>query len=230
MQEERRQWFYVESGAQRGPVSEQALRSLIRDGSLDLQSIVWADGMESWEPAGAVLPGSVLTQPTPSADQAVVLFPVSAVKFAVMSVVTFGLYDVWWFYRNWAYLKQRHTLKISPFWRGWFVLFFGYDLLKRIKTEAAERGLVADYSPGWLILIYILVAFVGFRLPGLFYFVGLLGFVPLLPVVNVINWLNEDRVPQEAMNKRFSPWNILAIVVGGLLLLLAVYGTLLPEA
>ena len=35
-------------------------------------------------------------------------FPVSGLKLVVMSTVTFGLYEIYWFYQNWWLVKQRH--------------------------------------------------------------------------------------------------------------------------
>ena len=34
-------------------------------------------------------------------------FPVSLLKFAMMSIVTFGLYEVHWFYKNWDFERSR---------------------------------------------------------------------------------------------------------------------------
>lgn len=86
---------------------------------------------------------------SPGASQPAVYFPVSTRKFIVMSVATGGLYELYWSYRNWDYIKRRDGLKIMPFWRAWFTLFFHYDLLKRMKGDLGSLALV-DYSPGWL--------------------------------------------------------------------------------
>ena len=47
-------------------------------------------------------------------------FPVSRLKLLVMSLVTFGLYEVFWFYKNWQLFKAATVRDISPFWRTVF--------------------------------------------------------------------------------------------------------------
>lgn len=46
-----RKWFYVRDGAQSGPVPEDEVLHLIRNGNIDGETLVWADGMADWEPA-----------------------------------------------------------------------------------------------------------------------------------------------------------------------------------
>jgi hypothetical protein len=54
----------------------------------------------------------------------VLFLPASPLKLVVMSLCTFGLYELYWFYMNWNLLKQRHNSDISPFWRAFFAIFF----------------------------------------------------------------------------------------------------------
>lgn len=44
-------WFYEQDGRERGPVSEERMRELIRTGDLEPRDMVWAAGMRSWTPA-----------------------------------------------------------------------------------------------------------------------------------------------------------------------------------
>tara|TARA_R110002096_G_scaffold23303_9_gene74256 strand:+ start:1051 stop:1998 length:948 start_codon:yes stop_codon:yes gene_type:complete len=49
-------WFYTDSVAvQQGPVDEETLLELNREGDLTAKSLVWQDGMEEWAPFGAVV-------------------------------------------------------------------------------------------------------------------------------------------------------------------------------
>ena len=41
-------WFYVENGEQRGPVTEEELDALVKRGAINLQTLVWREGMENW--------------------------------------------------------------------------------------------------------------------------------------------------------------------------------------
>src|SRR5258708_1698326 len=53
----------------------------------------------------------------PSQTGEPLFFSVSLLKLLVMSTVTLGLYDLYWFYKNWTFVKERTARDISPFWR-----------------------------------------------------------------------------------------------------------------
>lgn len=48
------QWFYALHGQQAGPVDEDELRSLIRQGVVHDQTLIWRDGMPDWLPLAQV--------------------------------------------------------------------------------------------------------------------------------------------------------------------------------
>ncbi|MDP2396488.1 MAG: DUF4234 domain-containing protein [bacterium] len=45
-------------------------------------------------------------------------------KFILLSVITFGIYELVWFYRNWKFLKSEQNLKITPLLRTIFASIF----------------------------------------------------------------------------------------------------------
>src|SRR5580698_7122097 len=77
--------------------------------------------------------------PSPMPEGRVVFFPVSPLKLVVMSTVTFGLYEVYWFYQNWKLIKQRTGLNIMPFWRAVFGVLFCYPFFREVEDAAASR-------------------------------------------------------------------------------------------
>jgi uncharacterized RDD family membrane protein YckC len=42
-------WYYVEKGRQAGPVPEEKLLALIREGTVCLDTLLWREGMEQWK-------------------------------------------------------------------------------------------------------------------------------------------------------------------------------------
>ncbi len=60
------QWYYGSSAGQHGPVAEDEVRAMIASGGIGPQTLVWREGMPSWQPiysmpefngqAGAYLP------------------------------------------------------------------------------------------------------------------------------------------------------------------------------
>ena len=43
-------WFYAAEGRQTGPVSQEQLAELVRSGQIAMESLVWREGMASWQP------------------------------------------------------------------------------------------------------------------------------------------------------------------------------------
>ena len=95
---------------------------------------------------------------------------ISVGRLILLSIASGGLYEAYWIYKNWRYIKERDGLKIRPFWRGIFGIFFCHSLLKRIHDDS-EAGAIQKptFSPrglatGWVILM-ILANLIG-RAPG----------------------------------------------------------------
>jgi len=49
-----RSWFYADSGQQQGPLPEAQLRSLIANGTVRADTLIWTDGMAGWQKAGDI--------------------------------------------------------------------------------------------------------------------------------------------------------------------------------
>jgi uncharacterized RDD family membrane protein YckC len=47
-------WYYVENGRRAGPVPEESLIALVKEGVVRLDTLVWREGMEQWKPLGEV--------------------------------------------------------------------------------------------------------------------------------------------------------------------------------
>jgi hypothetical protein len=101
-------WYYEDSGRQAGPVSETALRELIRSGRLGPDARVWCSGMSGWQRwttiaalAGAAgadgggTPGAATPPAAGPRDLALVDLPL----LVILSIVTLGVYGLVTFYR-----------------------------------------------------------------------------------------------------------------------------------
>jgi hypothetical protein len=157
-----------------------------------------------------------------------IFFPVSRLKLLVMYLVTFGLYEVFWFYKNWQLFKAKTGNDISPFWRTFFGLFYFYDLLSEIQQKARSRGVSADEPSPFLLTFAWIGLKVCSRLPDPYWIVSFFSVIVLLPVQEIVNELNSVVAPNHNPNDRFSVWNIVTIAVGGSLIVLAIVGTLMP--
>ena len=154
-------------------------------------------------------------------------FPVSILKLIVMSVCTMGIYDLYWFYKNWKIIKEREKIGVSPFWRAFFAYFFCYSLLKTIRTTAQSLNLNRSIAAGQLAAGWIIFTLL-FSIPGPFslltYFAGLF----LVPVQRLVNEINISETPRLDANTRFTPWNMVAILVGGIWFVLLAAFSFLP--
>jgi hypothetical protein len=155
-------------------------------------------------------------------------FPVSLIKFAVLSFCSFGLYELYWFYKNWQLVKEREHSDIMPFWRTLFCGLFCYSLLRRIGQSAKEANLpsipAGRLAVGWIIVKLL------YRLPNPYWLVWFFAFPFLMPIQQTVNKMNAKHAPNHDPNSRFRAWNVIAVVVGGVFIVLVIIGSFLrPE-
>src|SRR5690606_2346000 len=119
-----------------------------------------------------------------------VYYPVSPPKFIAMFLLTLGIYGVYWFYKNWRYVKLRDQSSIMPVARGIFSLFWYYPLYEDLREDSIRRygkPLLPPLAVGGVLA----VAYLLFSLADGFSDYQLALTVPvvllLLPLVNYIN-------------------------------------------
>jgi hypothetical protein len=153
-------------------------------------------------------------------------FAVSLTKLFLMSLCTFGLYDIFWFYKNWKLVKEQELDYIMPFWRAVFTFFFCYPLFKMVANKAKNLGL--GYLPaGPLVVAYIAFILTNY-LKEPYSLIANLSIFFLLPIQAAINQINAIKTPGHNPNNQFSAWNIVAILLGGIVHLLVFIGLFFP--
>jgi hypothetical protein len=163
----------------------------------------------------------------PRAGSTPPFFPVSLTKLAVLSFFTLGFYELYWFYKNWHCIRERERSNLWPVARALFAILFSYACFARIATHGSKRGVSPPLAAGGLAAGWVVVNLMS-RLPDPYSLIGLFAFVFLLPVQAYANRVNVAESPDADPNARFSAGNWIAIVIGGLVLTLAVIGTLSP--
>ncbi len=151
-------------------------------------------------------------------SQRQIFFPVSIKKLLVLSVCTFGIYEFYWFYKNWKFVKEKQGLKIMPVWRAIFSPLFCYSLFEAVKKHAKRTKVNVKYSSGWLTVGYILtiMTIMTTGMPYPFWCISMLSVLTFLPARSVIETLNA-KTDSTIRNDQFSGWNIVAIVFGVIL-------------
>jgi hypothetical protein len=170
--------------------------------------------------APIVLDGSQPVQPP--------FFAVSLLKLAVLSTCTFGLYEIYWFWRNWNRIRVSGEPEITPSLRAVFLIFYCYPCFIRVKLAGIGRGVIPAPPIGILAICYILMTF-SWRLPGPLWLISFLKVTLLLPIQFYVNRINAVVSPGHDPNSRFGAWNWIATVAGSILLILAIIGSLLPN-
>jgi hypothetical protein len=155
-------------------------------------------------------------------------FTTSTLKLTLMSICTFGIYEIYWFYKNWILIKARTGQNLMPFWRAFFAPIWAYSCFKHIKTSAGENNIPESLSIGSLAALYFILRTL-WRLPDPFWLISLFSFIPIIPVNNVAFKINSKLITDIKNNETFSGWNWVGLVLGGLLFLFGLIGTFLPE-
>ena len=162
-----------------------------------------------------------------AADVSPPFFPVSITKLVVMSVCTFGFYEVYWFYRNWRLARERGA-HVRPALRALFAIFFCHSLFRIVRDRAGDTAARDDeLRAGPLAIGWIVVSLLG-GLPDPYWLVSFCAVVFVVPVQMSANRYNRVRAPRHDPNDRFGTANWIAIVGGGLLLTLVVIGMFTP--
>ena len=74
-------------------------------------------------------------------------FYIQKSRFVIMNIISPGIFEVYWMYKNWKYLKERDKMKIHPFWLGVFGIFFIHRLLDSIYNDSEVNSIrIARFS------------------------------------------------------------------------------------
>lgn len=161
---------------------------------------------------------------------------VAPYKFVLLSVLTFTLYFVYWFYRNWRQIKIDDNDDLWAPARGIFYIFFTHSLFTDVQESLKTQERTYDWKPGLLASLFVLVTlivnffdrFVSFEaypeVSSLMPFVATaLTTILLLPAQKAINFASNDEGGSH--NSKLSAANWAWMVVGGLFWLLVLIGT-----
>ncbi len=152
-------------------------------------------------------------------------FAVSVPKLFVMSIASFGLYQVYWHYRNWRRYRARSTRRFSVLLRTLLGPLFSFRLFERMHHDLREAGRPGLPEPGVLALAYLgLNALLG--LPDPWWVLAFLNVVPLMVAQAGVNRLHAAVAPAAARNDTYSGINVALIVFGSLLFLAMLVGLL----
>ncbi|MEB3754744.1 DUF4234 domain-containing protein [Acinetobacter sp. MD2(2019)] len=149
---------------------------------------------------------------------------ISLKKFIFLSILTFGIYDIWWIFTAWRFFQQKDQLKIMPALRSIFCIFFLYQLFNKIKKFSNETGHTQDYSSGLLFVGYIFTSML-YKLPDPFW---LISFASIVFLIQPFQALNAAKIKSAAVmvieGKSLSKPEIILIILFSIFWILVVLG------
>jgi len=157
-------------------------------------------------------------------------YVISILKLSILSVATFGVYEVYWFYKQWKSFKVERELKVSPVARAIFAGIMSYSLFKEVSkavrsVDKTKSGLEA----GFLAIAYFILLSL-WKLPESYWWLSILSFLPLIPVQKAINSYWKEKYHNKVTSSRFGLGNWIWSIIGGILVLLAIAGTISSES
>jgi uncharacterized protein DUF4339 len=229
---EERRWFVTDGQSHTGPLTLDELREQLARPSEGLARLVWREGMPDWAAPDQV-PELAAPPPPPSRPEPREpmfslgtkdprWFMVGLPKLAVMMVTTLGLYQLYWFYKQWDRVRDAGD-NLAPAARSLFSLVFCYSLFRRIVDSTHAVG-VQTRLPAWLLAVGFIVPSLMWRADGPAAFLGLLAFVPLVAAQRLANEVALGQGSTEDRNTRLTWRNWVVVVIGGAFLALILLG------
>jgi len=143
-------------------------------------------------------------------------YPMSLIKLYVLSVMSMGLYQLYWFYRNWTYVKLINKSSIMPFWRSFFSIFWYYPFYTTLVTDSQQRYGDNRVFIKSLAMLFALSYFMLQILSSfdILFSIGLvISPLLLLPMANYINHIEGDQAPYYRENSTWAFRHILALLI-----------------
>ena len=169
-------------------------------------------------------------------------FPVSEGKLMTLYILSFGLYGVYWFYKNWKLQEPMMDKKIYPVWRAIFSIFFTHALFRRINQSASHLDKQHRFNANALATFFVAAIVISNILENLsgnssvllnisgnsIIIFSLILFLastyPILKVQATVNRINNDMLGY--LNHKYSLWNYVLITLGTLLWIMIALGLL----
>ena len=151
---------------------------------------------------------------------------ISLNKFIFLSVISFGIYPIWWIYKAWGFFNQKEKLNVNPAVYTIFSVIFLISLFKKIFDFAKEKG----YNRGNIFLTILL--YLGYfvtnllaQFPSPFELIVILSFVFLIPPFKALNFAKRNSSEFTVTEQTsFNTGQIVLIVIGGIVWSLVLLG------
>lgn len=160
-------------------------------------------------------------------------FPVSEGKLITLYILSFGLYGVYWFYKNWKRQEPFMDKKIYPVWRAVFSIFFTHSLFRRIDEKASHLPQEHKFNANVLATSFVAAVIISNVLDhntsntttmvmsttsyvtvSISLILFLFSTYPLAKAQATVNRINNDLLGY--LNHKYTIWNYALIILGAI--------------
>ena len=154
---------------------------------------------------------------------------VTITQYMLLSIATFGLYTVWWLYKEWRFFRDKEYLDVYPAVRALFSVFFIYSLAKRILDYAQSLGYSKTYDP-LLILFVFIFCNIAALFPDPYSVISIVCYFVLIPVIKASNFAKlQDSSFNSEYQSSFSGKQLVLFIAGGIIWILIIIGLLFGD-
>ncbi|HEY9774086.1 MAG TPA: hypothetical protein V6C81_09800 [Planktothrix sp.] len=159
-----------------------------------------------------------------------IFFYLAPRKLVLLSILSFGVYDLWWFFKNWLFANEKLGLKLSPGLRAIFPVIWNLPLFNLIRKVSQENGVTGRFPTVSIFVLWLCLQIIcrfcdG---PAFLFFVALCA-LPLWAVQKHINNLNKAVHPNAVPNSAFTAGNWVMIVLGAMCWISYIVGIAAPH-
>ena len=119
-------------------------------------------------------------------------------KIVILSILTFGFYDIVLLYNYWKVFKKRFGYAISPSCRAIFCGIYCFSLFPKLDKYIKTFN-IPSFPPIWLAIFFIFLSAL-YRLPNPYSILNSFTFVIFIIIQNRLNFINEQHFPNAKQN------------------------------
>ena len=83
---------------------------------------------------------TVIPSSAPAPSSPVRFYAISDTKLIVLSILTIGLFEIYWLYKNWWAIRDMEKSKVVPIGRAIFAVFYSFQLFEKMIKKANDAG------------------------------------------------------------------------------------------
>lgn len=146
-----------------------------------------------------------------------VFYPVSLYKLSLCWLLSFGIYGIFWFYKNWQYVKaNEESARYSMPWaRALFSVFWYFPLYLAIERHSMTERQTPGFKRPMAIIAAIIYLVAGLSTNYLPYFIlsTVISLLLVLPLAHSINQLNGQHSDPWIYNSKWHATSFLTLIL-----------------